>query len=464
MNPEEAAPEGRFDRALTLLAVLVPPAILGWAIASFAVNMLIYDDWRWADMVLKFDAGHLTFADLWHQNNEHRLLLPSLIALGLSRLGGYNTVRESFFSLACALATLACINVLLRRSLPSRAVPWILLIESILLFSLNQLENFMWGFQIAWILIDFLLFVMVVALTGRRLSAFECTSGLGAMIAACISSAQGLSLIPIGLLLLVVRRPVPLRYAALWTVAGIVTAVTYFWGMNYNAPQYAEPHMPANPLVRIPIFLVFMGTPMARWAGNAGAIAAGSVVTLLALAALLRFAALVRARSPDVERWVPWIAPTLFGLGGGMMVSFGRSGLGFDFVRAERYETLASMTLLGLVPLAVLAVCEAPRGEGRRRAALAACALGVLLAIPFAVEYSTAIAFGRYEHAALLEQQAMVRNYRQYDDATLIPALFPFAKVRAVMRANNFPSPEDARSLIEGMEAHHEGPFAGLGP
>ena len=451
--------QSRSDRLLLAVAFLPPIAMLV-CILLLGVNVPTFDDWRWVDMVVKFDSARLSIADLWQQNNEHRMLIPSLIALALSRAGGYDVVVEMLFSLLCGVATLFVVFVILRRTVEKRYLYWLLAIDSILIFSLGQAETYLWGFQLAWVFINLLAFIVIEILSRKRLTNAGFATALAVAITASISSAQGLALLPIGWAMVAVRRPFLRSRTIVWALLSVATVALYFYHFAYNAPAYSYEHVVTNQFIRIPALLVFLGAPVAGWSGTAGQIAAGTLVLAFVLRAMWTYADLLR-RSPEIAKlWTPWIAIAFFGVLGGVMVAIGRAGLGLESMRTERYLTLATMTWVGSVALATLKFrqLKAPAAQGRARFYGLACA--AILGLSLAVENIVAVPFIRSRHDLMLQRRAMILNYRHYTDAALIDGLFPYPPAIAAMRAYHFPGPTQIRPLIEGLERYREGPFA----
>ncbi|HMD02948.1 MAG TPA: hypothetical protein VKG44_08275, partial [Candidatus Baltobacteraceae bacterium] len=252
---------------IILVTALVLPLALIALIATYGVNVPFWDDWRWAALILKSEAGRLAFADLWRSNGEHRNLVPSLLALGLARFGGYDTVRESFFSVACVTATLVFALVLLRRTLPAQLVAPLFVPIALLLFSLAQAQNWLWGFQVSWFVANLALFAQVTALGSRRLGIPELSLGAAAALIAVFSCAFGLSTLATGALLLGVRRPLPRRALALWIAGSVLVALVYAQGLPLAQPQYHALH-DAGVWQRLGFLLVFEGAPLAGWLGN----------------------------------------------------------------------------------------------------------------------------------------------------------------------------------------------------
>src|SRR5262245_35820129 len=60
-----------------------PFLILIWAVARYSIDVPFLDQWDLVPLIDKMYQGQLTFHDLWMQFNEHRILFPKIIMLGL---------------------------------------------------------------------------------------------------------------------------------------------------------------------------------------------------------------------------------------------------------------------------------------------------------------------------------------------------------------------------------------------
>ncbi|HMD02949.1 MAG TPA: hypothetical protein VKG44_08280 [Candidatus Baltobacteraceae bacterium] len=447
----------RSSNAIVLAATIVPLAGLVVLIATYAVNVPFWDDWRWAAMIVTADAGRLTFADLWHPNNEHRILIPSLIALGLARLGGYDTVRECFFSVACVAATLGFVLVLLRRTVPSALVAPLFAVSALLLFSLGQVQSWLWGFQLAWFFIDLCLFAQIVALSGERLGWGQWTTALVATLLASFSSAFGLGTLAVGFFLLFVRRPRLRGALVLWLAFSLAIVLVYLWGMHFDQPQYRPLH-DATLWQRLQFLLVFEGAPIGGWIGNEWSLAFGVLALGLGAALALRFVRLVLDEPRAAAAWAPWLGVLLFGFLGGVLTAAGRSGWGLDFARSARYITLATLTWVALVPLATLALARVVPQTKRIWRALALSG-AVIVAASFGLMNVTGFELFHAGNEVLLHDLFLVRDYRNVNNATLVAALFAEPRALAVWRASRDPDPDRIRELIAQLAAAHEGPF-----
>src|SRR5436853_1792177 len=144
---------GSIGRLARLLLIAAPPLLIGFLILRDGVDLPYLDQWNGtAPLFEKMAAGTLGFADFFAQHNEHRILFPRLIAFGLGRLTHWNVRAELFVIWFLALVCLFNIWELTWRSGRKNSNFWLLFSSSVLLFSPLSFENFLWGFQIGFLL------------------------------------------------------------------------------------------------------------------------------------------------------------------------------------------------------------------------------------------------------------------------------------------------------------------------
>ena len=106
-------------------------------------------------------SGHLALSTLWAQHTQNRILFPNLIVLLLAYTTKFNIVDEEFLSAAILVLSIALLIVGHRRRSPT--TPWIVYSPvAILMLSVVQNGNTLWGFQFAWYLVLLALSVALV--------------------------------------------------------------------------------------------------------------------------------------------------------------------------------------------------------------------------------------------------------------------------------------------------------------
>src|SRR5215212_1502490 len=140
---------GTFRRVVagvSWLFVLIPAVLPYLYVRAFGVNVVFADAWEMVPNFRKWFHGRLTFADLYAQENAHRMFFPKGAELALGILTKYNNVAEMYLIVSCFLVTA---SVLLLAFFREIRLPLIFFVPiALLIFSFRQYENMLFGFQI----------------------------------------------------------------------------------------------------------------------------------------------------------------------------------------------------------------------------------------------------------------------------------------------------------------------------
>jgi hypothetical protein len=347
------------------LLALVPFAYLIGVVVECAVAVPYWDQW---DLVLLLDKayrGEITLHDFWAQHNEHRPFVPRLIMLGLARLTRWNIYYELVVNIALALGlfvVFVCQIRITQRTLGAAGLHWAIPISSVIVFSISQYQNWLWGWQIQMILNVLLAMGGIVLLANGEFSwrRFGGAALLG--MAATYSFANGVLFWPVGLLILLVKtrggREAKSSVAG-WILLSALTLASYGW--HYQRP--AE-HPQLNLVFQMPveygrIVLKFIGgicggfsessacanDDLALGAGLAGIAALGWAVCWLS-----------RRQSAGIEAVLPYVGMSAYSLGSALLTGAARVGFGSQQGLASRYCTLAAPLWIALSVLLILLV------------------------------------------------------------------------------------------------------------
>jgi MFS family permease len=344
----------------------LPVAVALFVLRS-AANVPIYDEWVWSPLVVAAHTGTLTWADLWAQQNSHRTVVPTLIALGLAALDGWDTRIEGLASVVlAALVQFGLLALIVRRFGAERGLRpfWV---ASLLVFSLVQSENFIWGFQLSWFVVDVAVLGLVLALTGfpggarggvRFAAAVLCA------LAASLSMIFGFAAWIAGfVMLLQARARERTLLLALWTVAAAVCSAVFLAGYHRPADEHGWFLEDPAPWRDVPQFaLAVLGTPLGLWGGR-------WVCELLGVAVCVAFAVAARRAHRNGEEIAPWTGLFAFAAGFAVMTAIGRTAYGLDNALVSRYATPSSLAWIAAAMLGF----ERLRSSRVLAAACAAC-------------------------------------------------------------------------------------------
>ena len=428
-------PTGRL--VLLGIACTLPVAIAIFVLCS-ASNVPIYDEWLWSPLVIAAHDGTLVPAQLWAQQNSHRSVLPTVIALALAALTGWDTRGEALLSVTLAVVAQICLYALIaRRYGRERALaPFVL--ASVLLYSLAQSENFLWGFQFSWWLVDALVLLLVVALAGLPEGARGAARFIGALlcaIAATFSMIFGFAAWVAGAAMLFAvpgRRAVLLR--AVWLLAALACAAAYYHGYQRPVDEHGWFLEDAAPWLDVPQFtLAVLGSPFGLYGGH---IVAGVLGALLCVAFV---AAAVRARR-EGEETAPWFALFAYAVVVAALTAVGRTAYGLDVAVLSRYTTPATLAWIALIVVAFPLL--------RRRGALTA-----LLSVSFLAANVAGVVISWQFDGEERELAAHIRHIEGASDAELWRGF-----------TNNFSvdQPGFVRAQARELAQRHLGPFNAL--
>ena len=329
----------------TLLGFAIPAVSYLWMIHGYGVNVVFADQWDDVVLIGHAFSGTLHLSTLWTQHYENRIFFPNLIVLALAYTTHLNVVTEEYLSALMSFGATALVICAHKRRSPERRWIWYCPV-AFLLLSLAQAGNTLWGFQMAWYLVLFMVALALFLLDQepQRWPVFGVA--IAAAVIASFSSLQGLLVWPAGLLLIYLRRRAP-HLAMTWIGSAVVAGVIYFVGFNFNVSQPASP----DPVAAVGFFVRVVGDIVGESQPGVLVTLFGSVLVVTAIWVLVRFA--IGGRTSTGGR--PFaLSLILFGLLFSGLTAYGRSGLAvFGFDVEDRYTVFAIFVLVGLY-LAVL--------------------------------------------------------------------------------------------------------------
>jgi hypothetical protein len=382
-NPGRRPNARFFSRLAILLLAVAPLVILILNVVAYHVDVPFWDQWNFVPLLDKsYDQG-VTLADLWAQHNEHRLLFPRLIMLGLARASKYNIAWELVTILFLAVATFAFLwNQFFRTTgaLGGAGFPWAVPAMSLLVFSLGQADNWLWGWQIQ-IFLNVLAVVAGIVLLGG--SPFRWRNGGGAFLCGLVATysfANGLLFWPLGLLTLILvpfeKRRMRKRALAFWTAATAGIAASYLFQFRYDSPsgtpwtQFLD-----HPGEYLRYLFIYLGRPVINY--QEYALAVGLIGVLLFALLSLRYLLKKRSEFPAV---LPFFLFGLYSIGGGLLTGIGRVGFGSGQAMDGRYVPFSALLWVSNFAFLFILTQEIrSRTRARARRVLGLTGLGLLV-------------------------------------------------------------------------------------
>ena len=376
-------------RLARLLLIAAPPLLIGFLIFRDGVDTPFWDEWDGtAPLFEKMAAGTLGFVDFFAQHNEHRILFPRLIFYGLGRLTHWNIRAELFVIWFLALVCLFNIGQMTWRSgwKDSTRSFWILFSSSVLLFSPLNHDNFLWGFQIGFLLpLACVTACIWVATYVRHPLNFVFSIILCTICTFSIASGLTSWFLTTPLLMLAQARSTSSRkWWAIWILTFLFELLAYFWDYEKPAHHPSLRSALSHPIPAGEFVLAFLGNPL-TFGTSLPPLPLGVGIGGLLVVVLLICAVYLWNKRNDrslLGEGLPWLMLAMVAVSSAVLTMIGRLGFGPTQVRASRYITFAVM-----LPIALLALVPVVRSHWARsfsaRGQLTTKAASFLLLSPF---------------------------------------------------------------------------------
>jgi Bacterial Ig domain len=333
-------------QALTVLLFALPVVLYLWFISADGVDMLRADQWFDVNLIQSSFTGHLSFSLLWAQHGDNRIFFQNLVTLLLGHVVHYNVIVEEFISAALLIGAMALVIITHRRR--AQRIHWIAYVPvAIVLLSVAQSGDTLFGFQVGWYLIMAALAVVLFLLDRPVLTRIAFCLAVAAGIVASFSSLQGLFIWPVGLALLLQRsrtRP----YVLSWIASGVATTALYFFNWNTQESggvSYALRH----PVDTLRFFFFAIGNVVGVQIPNSphglqyATLVLGVAIVGVALWLLVNFG----FRVDESSARPVGIALIWFGLLFAAAIAGGRVSFGLSDAGTTRYVTFDLLILVG---------------------------------------------------------------------------------------------------------------------
>jgi hypothetical protein len=413
---------------LPLLLIAIPAGIYLWFLHAFAVSLPFWDEWEFWWSMKRLDEGNWLDA-FWLPHNEHRLVVTRLFYFLLRYTAALDVTLAMYFDFVLACLTLWGLWRLLRASV--RVSLWYLVPVAFVVFSLEQWENILWGWQIA-------IYAMVcgsvwslylLARPGLR----TLPAAILMAVVASLSFANGLMIWPAGFAYLILARS--RRRLLVWCGAAAALLVVYFYDYVSQVTRPSPTglvrpsslaeffaatlsQLQADPLGLPEMFFASVGALLAPQ-NYALAAAIGLVIVLIFL---VLFILVLRTRAVWATAPLPLVALGLLSFLSSLTILVGRMGL-WDkaYVLNSRYTTI---TLLGIVAtyLLTVALAHAPQSTQRpyrRAAAWMGAVICVVIALGLPGGYRIGFVKGQALQEERLWQRAIVVQFESRSDEEL---------------------------------------------
>ena len=335
-----------------ILIYLLPIVVLIPFIFLYGFRVPIMDEWPIAVIFENIATGKAGLIDFIEIYNDHRYFFLRLIIVPLAFLSGWNKIYEMLISLIFAIANLVLIIKISQQQNPkiysSKQFHTVNGLSCLIMFSLIQYQNWLWGLQLGVFLVNLCVTVslLILSLNQKFCERQRLLFAALPIIIASFTMAQGiiswLAILP-SVFLMGKNPKTGLKYALIWLGLFGVTTIVYSWGYNSDNPtRFNIAFFIEYPIFCWQFFLIMLGAPLAQYSTQLANLL-GIIVFFSFIVAIIRG---WQTRGLEFLRIIaPWIGLGLFALLFAIITTFGRAeaalilNQGLDFALASRYTT-----------------------------------------------------------------------------------------------------------------------------
>lgn len=213
------------QRALFLLVSLLPLIFLGYLVGISSVNVPHWDEW---DFILplfqKIEAGNpINFHLLWSESGEHVIVVPQVLILIIGEITNLNFSAlhwsNLFFVGLAFLLMVSAVNQEVGFSTVAKL--FVILVISIIQFSLEPVGVYLWGMSLYIYITLFLCALCALILSRTSMTFWGMATVLLVNFMALLTSINGLALVAIAIVISVLKGRETKQ--PLWWIVGSVS-------------------------------------------------------------------------------------------------------------------------------------------------------------------------------------------------------------------------------------------------
>lgn len=354
----------KYSKLFYFFLACIPALMLLNFIFTYGVDVPYWDQWTaLADLLHRKYTSQIFLRDLFTQHNEHRIFSLRIIVLLTTHLiNDWNIKLELFISFTIVTFTAFTLGSLATKDLenPTRfsnsSIHFLgisIFISNLLLFSISQYENWLWGFQIAWFLV-----VLLLCISIRSLLIFNSTGRFIHFTVAFLSCWIASFTLAQGLFCWLASSPMFLtaklsgrkRYIAttLWGIGFITSTILYLAGYNKPDSHPSLGYSFSHPLNALNYYFNLIGGSFGKVTGYYP-LGLGIIFTLALLFFLITF--FYQSNSNIKEGYLPWISISFYVVIFSILTTLGRAEFGSLQALASRYSTISFLIPIALINL-----------------------------------------------------------------------------------------------------------------
>jgi hypothetical protein len=358
-------------KILCWIAAALPALVTVYLVYQYSVDLPFNDDWALAVRIEKIYNHSFSFNDLFAQQNAHRIFFPLLLLLPTAVLSKWNIFYWLALNLIFAIGTFLLFAYQIKdtkKQLGDNTANLLIPVVSILVFSLKQFINWLFGIQLIVFMSVFFVVAGIVLLSKNPFNSKYFILAAISGVMATFSFANGILFWPLGVIIILLAPDTGFKqkskYAFSWLV--ITAATVFMFYYQYNTSQELSPSLSWYILTRF-VFFVFsyLGNPLAPVQYLSDPLIPSSlyipyVTFLLGVLGLIILCYiiynmvffLVQQKRMPLQTMVPYFCFCLYALLSSLIIAFGRVALlGYKESLAARYVTHANLFWIGILSL-----------------------------------------------------------------------------------------------------------------
>jgi hypothetical protein len=248
---------------LIWLLAAIPIVVLIFFIVKYRVEIPQADEWSLVPLINKSYQGTLQLSDLWALHNEHRLLFPRMVLLQVIKISHWQILSELITNVLFATIPFAAMLSLIKRL--NKPVAWLIPVLSLMIFSLNQSENWFFGWNVQIFMNVAAVILGLIVIGGSEFSWPRLIAAAALGIVATYSFANGFLFWPLAFLLLWKKRNSIDNSAVVfsfWILIAVTSFALYIHGYSRPAEHPSPWHFLNEPLSALNYFFAYLGSPL----------------------------------------------------------------------------------------------------------------------------------------------------------------------------------------------------------
>ena len=312
-----------FLRIVLVIISLIPMLIVFNEIRTNEINLPFMDEWDQSVKISLITAeGKLQFKDLFSQHNEHRTLANNIITVLLTYFTDWDIRIQFYISFVLVICIFLFVIDIFRRSQGDKFL-YLIIPSAILLFSMRQKDNWLWGFQIQWFFVVFCLFASLWILSITKFGWKPIIAVTLLAFLATFSLSSGILLWLLLALVLWFFGYRNKRYLFLWIFFTILSLIIFFQGYNsFSIGKDEAGRFVLNPLILSRYLFIYLGGPFEGYS-----IEISFWIGILGFALFIANLVLFVNRDRSIKPIAIWVASAGYALGSGLLTAIGRARL-----------------------------------------------------------------------------------------------------------------------------------------